>query len=1558
MANVGDSAHTDHGLGIITEVDTVRGRASFRVAGRGFNVWVDEARLRVATETPDLYAPVRERTAAAPGEHYGWLNDPDLEHLASLEVTADNPWNAAYDLQSTVDPGNREVNDDNSTTLPYDPTPQFPVDMFRHEQTIIPGEQEIDRDERTSPSDSMSGDRRSENRPYPGPNPDLFAKDAAYHDDEPCGACGAEAGESCRPYCTGQAAHDDERHHHGYRTAADAENGFIPSSPANSHWRGVNAPTETEARVSDAVRNYQKHLDSSGGSPGRQNLMEFLTLHDDKLGQPERDALFNHVEDHLNDRHLGYRTADFEDEPSSADWGDDEWHKDLPDGPERTFDAGLSRPAGLSSRYAHIEPEINYGNPVVAFRQDPVGFLQALASRNASQVDYDALDARFGSLHQLEQADTMMRTAAWQDVREKAMRLRREGRVHIKSMSNDGTYASVEGDHGTYETIILKGAAMHGIGGGQSISDWYCGCAWGDWAFQRKVSYVGRLCSHAYATYLDMQSRYMKDNPQHFKPKRAASRTAAVVDEFKTWMDDNDLGPEPDSVADFLHTTGKDYTEEDVEKLYEYIHSHPAETKLREFDTDYTFDPDKVYKEAELLRNRPRRLSPSLQQVPKEWSEGEEWTDVTKDDRKTTGPDQIMRQGAREKLIEVRPEHDDDDPGDLVHFAAIARMLHADTDAEMSDTTTGAESESAVNAQVAPMTAVGSLVASLHRKTADGSGDSNFGPDKTGWREHQSSTSRMANGLTDWVNDMANSFDKGKSDYYHQKAVDFGISPPKTPNPPPAPSLLNHGPTIENYISPGPPGKQPPALAGESGPTAAPGVDGGINKGLPSAPGKAPAPSAAPAPSDGGWTENKTLDPIRGDSYKIQQGDTLNNISNRSGISVQDLAKNNSIADINKINAGDTIKLPGGGSRTPADGNAAQDGLNQAVPGVGGAALNTMGQPPTPPTNLNANPASSPSPPPPTPPAVPGLGAAAFKSGTDPNSGRTDMPVISPAQKQQDINAGMYDAMNNTPGLSPNRKPTARTRRPSWHYAADEESRPPIADAASDLDRLRGYADDEPDYHHMRERNHDISELVEDLEDAGVGASQFVAMLHYADVSYPTDPNRPPSNSVGPGGTPPPRDNPANPEQLPPPPNLQPGSISGIPPNVYGPPAETNPQIPGMIPHPSVPGMGLIPGFLQHAALEDLHYAALDEDWDAPDSLGNFTGHSNPNWADEPFAGSGPNPKNYISDSASYVDSHERPGFQDLTGDGDILKYNDSRSAPRQGPNKSARRRRHALDGTLGDAVGGSGATSPTLSEGTNANAGAGAAAPAGMGNGFGLGQDTNPASIGRAVTTNRHYYAADDDSGYFNPDNPDEDDWEKGSGDEFVRQVGDSASQIGQGMHGIPGSSGGAEEAGEGAGEASLAEEAAPMLLAAGYDDRPRRARRAGTGSRAQVRIDPGLRGRPMVRQTSTPPDNFGYDGESSLTEYGEPAADPGMNADIVASFQRSAGAQAVMGSSFAGGGGRYDDIASSAHAFLRTAGRKFSPEEQRELEQEEHHLGARNLPTQDDLAGTHYLL
>jgi hypothetical protein len=230
-----------------------------------------------------------------------------------------------------------------------------------------------------------------------------------------------------------------------------------------------------------------------------------------------------------------------------------------------------------------------------------------------------------------------------------------------------------------------------------------------------------------------------------------------------------------------------------------------------------------------------------------------------------------------------------------------------------------------------------------------------------------------------------------------------------------------------------------------------------------------------------------------------------------------------------------------------------------------------------------------------------------------------------------------------------------------------------------------------------------------------------------------------------------------------------------------------------------------------------LHHA------DSPaDGNPDFLGISSPGWADQPFSGSGPDPRHYISDSQSYLDDHE-PDLHDVTDGEDIIKFNDDRSKPQQGPRHSS------IDG---------------------------------------------------------------------------------------VRSI--------------------------------------------------------GGGPRNAPRIDPGVRGRrsELKHAAGLTPEN---EDPSTLGAMEEPdsMATPGNaieagyygdDNDAVANFQRSAAAQDLMGGSSSGGGGggmfSDDAIAANAAAMLRTAGRKFTQAEQRDLEEEAHILGARNLPNDDDLAGTHYLM
>ena len=172
-------------------------------------------------------------------------------------------------------------------------------------------------------------------------------------------------------------------------------------------------------------------------------------------------------------------------------------------------EAGVDPYAGLSDKYVRpVTAADHFGDPVQRFRDDPVGEIERVGNAHLAEVDEDP---RMREYVALVEHDERLRTAAWADVREKALRLRREGKVTVNDIGEGRIYATVEGDHGTYDTMIVKGGNL-GVGA-QSISNWHCACPWGYWAFKRRFSYVGRLCSHGYAAYLEMQSRHHKENP-------------------------------------------------------------------------------------------------------------------------------------------------------------------------------------------------------------------------------------------------------------------------------------------------------------------------------------------------------------------------------------------------------------------------------------------------------------------------------------------------------------------------------------------------------------------------------------------------------------------------------------------------------------------------------------------------------------------------------------------------------------------------------------------------------------------------------------------------------------------------------------------------------------------------------------------------------------------------------------------------------------------------------------------------------------------------------------
>lgn len=139
-------------------------------------------------------------------------------------------------------------------------------------------------------------------------------------------------------------------------------------------------------------------------------------------------------------------------------------------------------------------------------------------------------------------------TAAWSDVRNKARRIRSEGGVHITTSQNGYVIAQVKGDHGTYESVLLR------YPGTQKIGQWDCGCKWAQyhWGAPDDFSrFAGRMCSHALALNFEAQSRGMFG--REVKPNEGVPRwlNKHLVERISSRRADL---PPSDTEASFLST--------------------------------------------------------------------------------------------------------------------------------------------------------------------------------------------------------------------------------------------------------------------------------------------------------------------------------------------------------------------------------------------------------------------------------------------------------------------------------------------------------------------------------------------------------------------------------------------------------------------------------------------------------------------------------------------------------------------------------------------------------------------------------------------------------------------------------------------------------------------------------------------------------------------------------------------------------------------------------------------------------------------------------------------
>lgn len=101
----------------------------------------------------------------------------------------------------------------------------------------------------------------------------------------------------------------------------------------------------------------------------------------------------------------------------------------------------------------------------------------------------------------------LAKTPGWIAVRDKALRLRQDGKVKLLRSDPDIVAATVGGDKGDYDVEIYRQADNS-----QSVTMWNCSCPWGQYAFQqKKKQFNGRLCAHALATLFEANSKNPKN---------------------------------------------------------------------------------------------------------------------------------------------------------------------------------------------------------------------------------------------------------------------------------------------------------------------------------------------------------------------------------------------------------------------------------------------------------------------------------------------------------------------------------------------------------------------------------------------------------------------------------------------------------------------------------------------------------------------------------------------------------------------------------------------------------------------------------------------------------------------------------------------------------------------------------------------------------------------------------------------------------------------------------------------------------------------------------------
>lgn len=1269
--------HTARGTGRIEETETVRGRTSHRVVGTGFNAWFPENKVHIASpedgwmpigdESDEYSDPYSEPGPVDPGgmppadpamgdpmtQGGGDFTDA-LGGLEQFAQTGEVPPEAMAQFSGSPDPetvlGYRlggpgdNVDHDNSVRLPYNPDPQHDaVNAVDPDASWGPGEYTIDADERLHSSDSLTLNdvAESEAGPYPGPAPHLFA--GAVHEGagimDLLNRLGEEDPNQYEVLDSG-----DWMSQHG-----DFDERLVDRDEANQM---VNDHEFNRHTLPGLDRAAGKHHTYEDGGP-------FVSYDPALMGGSWDLDPFEREELEVRYNNPNKWRGRFDGDGAPGPFGGMGTVGDLAEHKRRR--QGSAPVLGPKYVTPLLYTAVDHWNdPVQMFRDDPHVFIQ----RRGSSYSID--DGELDHYAALLDADRLIRQGSWRDVRQKAQRLRSEGKVTVKDISPDRIYASVQGDNGTYETLITKGSSLGGYDayntyGDQHVGNWHCSCKWGNWAFKRRFTFIGRLCSHGLASYWEMQAaHHNEDAAKGRDPRRERLRTRSGYTR---------QAASPDHGLDYLIDHYGPHDKFDPEDEFD---RRTQETQDYAQRSDQPGDADDVplgllvLRQADFLRTQPRGLTPELHHIPKKREQHFEGVDDLKDidmpgaseegtlpasEAAATNRDREAARILGRRIVawiadEVLPDFEEwyaQNHGRQLDQARPTEATSAAADYASErglDQATTEMLQEFINQQFGPE--------DLHDDGSEEAPEIKHFEMAAG-RYLLAATRHLADGL----NGDPYSFIPGQSGHLGPEspsvsAAGAGLGVPPTPKAAPSTSRdpgAGWGGIGWGMGGPGtpplpmvPPGStevdaQHPADAGQAPAGGTPGTKapGGVD---PTGVSHPPAQfNNTPAVGTPGGSS-----PITPGAYQIQKGDTLSDIAQRSGYggNYQDLAKANNIADPDKIFAGDTINIGSPGGDTPHQGTGAPPG--PAAPGgdTAGAGTGWQGGQITPDTP--ATPTS-------TTPSSPGM--------IGPGGGPAATPTTPPSDDSSKDKTG------------------------NRHVLASDEAL---------LNHLRELSTEPADDHgHMDARNDDVRKTVDELRDRGYDASQLVAMVRTADSGMLTaqpdaskDPTPSTEGELGgtgeslPGGSqtaPPPASNAQTTDDQAPAAGAGSPATGGIGPdfmNSFGDIASGVGSGIGSA-MSGLSGLGGLSGLLSGGGglsglasglggILGAHFGDGDDD-DTP-----LLGEEGLDFNTAPggFAGSGPDHQHWTSSSEDYIDKHEKQYHEEVgsfNDDDNITKY-------------------------------------------------------------------------------------------------------------------------------------------------------------------------------------------------------------------------------------------------------------------------------------------------------------